>query len=396
MDKSVVNESVIEVKNLYKIFGDDPKAVLDGVKKGQSKSHLLKEKAHTLALNNINLSINKGEIFVIMGLSGSGKSTLIRHFNRLVEPTDGQILFSGVDVMKLSAKELENFRRKKMSMVFQNFSLMPHRRVIDNVAYGLEIQQLSKAERLIKAQEWIDNVGLTGYEDHYPYELSGGQQQRVGLARALCTDPEILLMDEAFSALDPLIRTEMQDQLIDLQLNLNKTIVFITHDLNEALKVGDKIAILKDGELIQQGRPEEILLKPKSDYVKAFIKDVNCAKVLKAQDLMERVSDHFVGKEVLPAIEFMQKIGQNYTFHVIDGEFKGMLTKDKLMKISSNKETVSIDQMMYELIEPVTLHSRVEDFLPHSIKQVYPLPVLDESNQLHGELKAESIAQLFN
>ncbi len=202
-----------------------------------------------------------------MGLSGSGKSTMIRHFNRLIDPTMGQILVEGVDVMQLSPKELEEFRRHKMSMVFQRFGLLPHRTVVDNVAYGLEIQGIKKEARLAKANEWLETVGLKGYENQYPAQLSGGQQQRVGLARALATDAEILLMDEAFSALDPLIRSEMQDQLIELQEKLHKTIIFITHDLDEALRLGDRIAILKDGELVQQGSPDEILLHPADEYV---------------------------------------------------------------------------------------------------------------------------------
>ncbi|MDF5436286.1 betaine/proline/choline family ABC transporter ATP-binding protein, partial [Vibrio parahaemolyticus] len=222
-----------------------------------------------------NLQIQKGEIFVIMGLSGSGKSTMIRHFNRLIDPTMGQILVEGVDVMQLSNKELEQFRRHKMSMVFQRFGLLPHRTVIDNIAYGLEVQGMNKEARLEKANEWLETVGLTGYEHRYPAQLSGGQQQRVGLARALATDAEILLMDEAFSALDPLIRSEMQDQLVELQQKLHKTIIFITHDLDEALRLGDRIAILKDGELVQQGSPDEILLHPADEYVEAFVKDVN-------------------------------------------------------------------------------------------------------------------------
>ncbi len=205
-----------------------------------------------------------------MGLSGSGKSTMIRHFNRLIDPTMGQILVEGVDVMQLSSKELEEFRRHKMSMVFQRFGLLPHRTVVDNVAYGLEIQGIKKEARLAKANEWLETVGLKGYENQYPAQLSGGQQQRVGLARALATDAEILLMDEAFSALDPLIRSEMQDQLIELQEKLHKTIIFITHDLDEALRLGDRIAILKDGELVQQGSPDEILLHPADEYVEVL------------------------------------------------------------------------------------------------------------------------------
>ena len=234
----------------------------------------------SVALRDINLEIEKGQIFVIMGLSGSGKSTLVRHFNRLIDPTEGAIYVGGIDVMNLSQMELEEFRRHRMSMVFQRFGLLPHRTVLENVAFGLSIQKVAKAEREEKAQEWLRSVGLDGYEDQYPSQLSGGQQQRVGLARALCTDPEILLMDEPFSSLDRLIRSGMQDLLVELQDKLHKTIVFITHDLDEALRLGHQIAILKDGVLSQVGRPEEILRNPADDYVEAFVRDVNRARGL--------------------------------------------------------------------------------------------------------------------
>ena len=231
-------------------------------------------------MRDINLEIEKGQIFVIMGLSGSGKSTLVRHLNRLIDPTEGAIYVGGIDVMNLSQRELEEFRRHRMSMVFQRFGLLPHRTVLENVAFGLSIQKIAKAEREEKAREWLRSVGLDGYEDQYPSQLSGGQQQRVGLARALCTDPEILLMDEPFSSLDRLIRSGMQDLLVELQDKLHKTIVFITHDLDEALRLGHQIAILKDGVLSQVGRPEEILRNPADDYVEAFVRDVNRARGL--------------------------------------------------------------------------------------------------------------------
>ena len=234
----------------------------------------------SVGLWDINLEIEKGQIFVIMGLSGSGKSTLVRHLNRLIDPTEGAIYVGGIDVMNLSQMELEEFRRHRMSMVFQRFGLLPHRTVLENVAFGLSIQKIAKAEREEKAQEWLRSVGLDGYEDQCPSQLSGGQQQRVGLARALCTDPEILLMDEPFSSLDRLIRSGMQDLLVELQDKLHKTIVFITHDLDEALRLGHQIAILKDGVLSQVGRPEEILRNPADDYVEAFVRDVNRARGL--------------------------------------------------------------------------------------------------------------------
>ena len=275
-----MSEPLIRVKNLYKVFGSDPRSIMPLVREGRSKDEILAETGHTVGLRDINLEIEKGQIFVIMGLSGSGKSTLVRHLNRLIDPTEGAITVGGIDVMNLSQTELEEFRRHRISMVFQNFGLLPHRTVLENVAFGLSIQKVDKAERQERAREWVRSVGLDGYEDQYPSQLSGGQQQRVGLARALCTDPEILLMDEPFSSLDRLIRSGMQDLLVELQDKLRKTIVFITHDLDEALRLGRHIAILKDGVLSQVGRPQEILRNPADDYVEAFVRDVNRAREL--------------------------------------------------------------------------------------------------------------------
>ena len=281
--------SKIEINNIYKIFGPKPEQVLPMVQDGATKEQVLEETDHTVGLDNVSLSVKKGEIFVCMGLSGSGKSTLIRHINRLIGPTSGQVIVDGVDVLSLDDKEILEFRKKTMSMVFQRFGLFPHKTVIENVAYGLEIQEVPEDKRKEIAQGQIDSVGLQGFEHQYPAQLSGGMQQRVGLARALATDPQILLMDEAFSALDPLIRSDMQNQLVDLQSKLKKTIVFITHDLDESLKLGDHIGILNGGRLVQVGRPEDIILNPADDYVKAFVKDVNRSKVLRAKTVMTKI-----------------------------------------------------------------------------------------------------------
>ena len=281
--------SKIEIKNIYKIFGPKPEQVLPMVQDGATKEQVLEETDHTVGLDNVSLSIKKGEIFVCMGLSGSGKSTLIRHINRLIDPTSGQVIVDGVDVLSLDDKEILDFRKKTMSMVFQRFGLFPHKTIIENVAYGLEIQEVPEDKRKEIAQGQIDSVGLQGFEHQYPAQLSGGMQQRVGLARALATDPQILLMDEAFSALDPLIRSDMQNQLVELQSKLKKTIVFITHDLDESLKLGDHIGILNAGRLVQVGRPEDIILNPADDYVKAFVKDVNRSKVLRAKTVMTKI-----------------------------------------------------------------------------------------------------------
>jgi len=270
--------SFIELKNIYKIFGRSPQKALVLLKGAENKDSLLENSQNHVGLSNINLSINQGEIFIIMGLSGSGKSTLVRHLNRLIEPTDGEVIVDGTNILNFDKTELLNFRRKKISMVFQKFGLLPHKTVLANVAFGLSIQGVSKDEQKTIATTWLEKVGLENDADSYPRQLSGGMQQRVGLARALATDPEILLMDEPFSALDPLIKRDMQKVLLKLQQSLHKTIVFITHDLDEALHLGDRIAILKDGELIQCDRPQEILDNPADDYIKEFVKDVRYAR----------------------------------------------------------------------------------------------------------------------
>ncbi|MAM61527.1 quaternary amine ABC transporter ATP-binding protein [Maritimibacter sp. UBA3975] len=288
----------VQIKNLYKIFGNKPQKVLPLVKDGMGKPELLDKHNHVLGIQDVSLDIPEKRIQVIMGLSGSGKSTLIRHVNRLIEPTAGEILVDGEDVMKMSEEQLRDIRRFKMSMVFQKFGLLPHRLVEENVQYGLTIQGVDESEAKKRAQHWIDRVGLTGYERHYPGQLSGGMQQRVGLARALAPDAEILLMDEAFSALDPLIRYDMQSILLELQDELHKTIIFITHDLDEALRLGENIAILRDGALIQEGDAQEIVLKPADDYIADFTKDINRAKVIRLYGLASPAPEGFDGTVV--------------------------------------------------------------------------------------------------
>ena len=289
----------IKISNLYKIFGNNSKKYVANVRDGMSKDELLAKYNHVLGLDNINLDVEEQSIQVVMGLSGSGKSTLIRHINRLIEPTEGSVLVDGQDITKLNKSELLDFRRSRTGMVFQKFALFPHHNIIDNVKFGLSIKNIEKTKSNDKAMFWINKVGLNGFEYKFPNQLSGGMQQRVGLARALATDPDILLMDEAFSALDPLIRTDMQDQLLELQKNLKKTIMFITHDLDEALKLGDRISILNGGKLVQDGSAEDILMSPADEYVKNFVKDVNRAKVLKIKSIMnfsgvQNNSDSFV------------------------------------------------------------------------------------------------------
>ena len=266
-----VNPNKIVVRNVYKIFGSREKEALAMLRNSQSKDQVLAQTGCMVGVNDLSLSIASGEIFVIMGLSGSGKSTLVRHINRLIDPTSGEILVDDEDILRYDMEALRQFRRHKISMVFQSFGLLPHKSVLDNVAYGLKVRGENKELCRERALHWIAMVGLKGYEDKYPHQLSGGMRQRVGLARALAADTDIILMDEAFSALDPLIRAEMQDQLLELQASLHKTIVFITHDLDEAVRIGNRIAILKDGRLIQVGTPKEILHSPADDYVDRFV-----------------------------------------------------------------------------------------------------------------------------
>ncbi|MDI7861834.1 glycine betaine/L-proline ABC transporter ATP-binding protein [Rhizobiaceae bacterium n13] len=279
----------IDIRKLYKIFGPNGAAFVKLVEQGISKSELNAEHGHVLGLKDINISMPGGAIQVIMGLSGSGKSTLIRHINRLIDPTSGEVLVGGEDVVKMSEAELREFRRHKTAMVFQKFALLPHRNVLENTVYGLEIQGVPRAQQVDSAMRWIERVGLKGFESKYPNQLSGGMQQRVGLARALTNDAPILLMDEAFSALDPLIRVDMQSVLLDLQKEIKKTIVFITHDLDEALRLGDRIAILRDGEVVQQGTSQEIVLRPADDYIASFVKEVNRGRVIHIDALMEPI-----------------------------------------------------------------------------------------------------------
>ena len=333
--------SKIEINNIYKIFGNQPDSIMPMVQDGATKDDVLEQTGHTVGLDNVSLNIEEGETFVCMGLSGSGKSTLIRHLNRLIDPTAGEILIDGENVMSFNPEQLIDFRRHKMSMVFQRFGLFPHKTVMQNVGYGLEMQGKTEEERHKIAMEKIEAVGLNGFENQFPNQLSGGMQQRVGLARALATNSDIMLMDEAFSALDPLIRSDMQKQLIDLQSELKKTIVFITHDLDESLRLGDHIGILNAGKLVQVGTPVDIIMNPADDYVKAFVKDVNRAKVIKAKIIMKSVNesndidksnlikvneDQFI-EEFLPQI-----VCSNSNCEVVDksGNVKGYISNKEL------------------------------------------------------------------
>lgn len=383
----------IKVQSVYKIFGPNPDSVLPRVREGASKAEILEDTGHTVGLRDVSLTMESGRIFVVMGLSGSGKSTLIRHLNRLIEPTAGHIFVGDEDVMSMSSSELRDFRRRRAAMVFQRFGLMPHQSVLKNIAYGLAIQGLSAREWDAKARHWIEMVGLEGYENAYPAQLSGGMQQRVGLARALATDPEILLMDEAFSALDPLIRTEMQDQLIHLQQELHKTIVFITHDLDEALRLGDQVAILRDGEVIQVGEPQEIVLNPVDEYIRNFAKNVNRSRVLMAQAVMTAPPELFpTDMTMSDALHRLETDDEDYAYAVdADGRFRGIVTAlrlERLLREGSDGLAKAIQEI------PVVRHDQlIEECLGVTAQCRWPVPVIDDEGRMQGVLSPRSMVR---
>jgi glycine betaine/proline transport system ATP-binding protein len=375
----------IEIKNLYKIFGTHSQQALRKLKSGMSKEKLFKETGHTVGVHNVSLSVDQGKIFVVMGLSGSGKSTLIRCINRLIEPTAGEIYIDETNVTKLSPQGLRLLRQKKLAMVFQRFALFPHRTILQNVAYGLEIQGVEKTSREEKALEVLETVGLKEWSTVYPEQLSGGMQQRVGLARALAVDPDILLMDEPFSALDPLIRKEMQEELMELQEKLQKTIIFITHDLDEALKLGDRIAIMKDGQVDQIGTPEEILTHPATEYVSNFVIDVDRSKIITAANIMIRptalvsASD---GPRV--ALRKMKKEALSSIFVVGDDRvLTGIVTVEQAVEAVKNKET-DLKQIVETDIPLTAPDTLIQDLLPIAATAKVPIAVVDEKKKLLG------------
>jgi len=390
--------SIIEVKGLFKVFGHDPKRVFSLLKKGLSKDEILKKTGCTIGINNATFSINKKEIFVLMGLSGSGKSTVIRCLNRLIRPTRGEVLVAGQDLMKMNKDELLNVRRSTLSMVFQHFGLFPHRSIIRNVEYGLEVAGVPAKERRQKAQESLELVGLKGYEESMPSELSGGMQQRVGLARALASDPDVLLMDEAFSALDPLIRTQMQDELLALQARMHKTIVFITHDLDEALKLGDRIAIMKDGEIVQIGTPEEILTHPADAYVKRFVQNVDRNRVIPASALMRKAEVITIPKDgPHVAVRFMEKKGISSMF-AVDSERRlvGMVTIDEALKLERAKKK-DIQPAVSTDIYVAGPDTPISDLLGTAMTAKYPIAIQDEQFRLLGLLdRATILAEMYD
>lgn len=379
-----MGRSKIVIEHLYKIFGHEPNKAISLLQQGLGKEEILKKTGHTVAINDVSITIEEGEIFVIMGLSGSGKSTLVRCVNRLVEPTKGKIVIDGEDVLAMAPRELRELRRKKIGMVFQKFGLFPHRTVMGNVEYGLEIQGIPAAERKEKAAQALDIVGLLNWAGSYPASLSGGMQQRVGLARALANDPDILLMDEAFSALDPLIRKEMQDELLELHSRLRKTILFITHDLDEALKLGDMIAVMKDGEVVQVGTPEEILTNPANDYVRDFVQDVDRGKVLTARSIMIKpeVITSKDGPKV--AMRKMKETGLSSVF-VVDPHrtLMGIVTADAILE-QDNWEAKDLSSVLNTDVPTTSPDTPVNELFPIAAETKIPISVVDEHHKLLG------------
>ncbi|MFD1124350.1 glycine betaine/L-proline ABC transporter ATP-binding protein [Lentilactobacillus raoultii] len=375
----------LKVQNLTKIFGRRIQKAQELVKAGKSKAEILNSVGATVGVNNASFTVNDGEIFVIMGLSGSGKSTIIRMINRLIEPTSGKIFIDGQDLTKLEKKELLNVRRKKMSMVFQNFALFPNRTILENTAYGLEIQGVDKDVRHQKAHEALELVGLHGYDDQFPTQLSGGMQQRVGLARALANNSEILLMDEAFSALDPLNRKDMQDELLDLQENLHKTIVFISHDLNEALRIGDRIMIMKDGEVVQIGTPEEILTQPADEYVERFIEDVDRTKVLTASNVMIRPNTVNIDKDG-PRITMRRMLENEISsVYVVNNQrkFIGIVDASHVMDLIRKKIT-KLDSVVQRDVPTTSPDTPITTIMEEISETSIPFAVVDDQNHLLG------------
>lgn len=383
-------EFEISCQNIWKVFGPHPERIAPMLESNRSKKEILAETGHVVAVKDVSFDVRKGEIFVVMGLSGSGKSTLVRCISRLIEPTKGKIMMHGQDVLAMNEKQLRELRRHKISMVFQHFGLFPHRRVLDNVAYALEIQGVDRVVRRERARQVLELVGLSGWERHYPGELSGGMQQRVGIARALAADPEIMLFDEPFSALDPLIRREMQDELIKLEKEMRKTIIFITHDFLEAIKLGHHIAIMKDGEIVQQGTPEELVLNPVNDYVREFTKDVPRAKVLTAGIIMQPDQPVVFETDDLETILSVMQVKQSSTAFVkgAEGHFLGVLSLADVSGAKAHKSDVST---LINSFPVVYSDTKLEDLIPLAASSDSPVPVVDKTNKLLGAVDRTSV-----
>ena len=382
----------IQVSGLWKVFGNSPERALEPEHASKSRDDIQEELDLVIGLRDLSFSVSRGQTFVVMGLSGSGKSTLARCLIRLIEATQGQIQFDGEDILSYSQEDLRQFRRDKIAMVFQNYALLPHRRVLDNVAYGLEVQGMDRDSRYKAAAEAIENVGLGGWEYYYPSEMSGGMQQRVGLARALAVDPEVLIMDEPFSGLDPLIRREMQDELVMLQGELQKTIIFITHDLDEALKLGDRIAIMRDGVIVQEGTPEEIVTRPANDYVSEFVQDVSRAKVIRAGSIMGEpdVVIH-EGQDAGAALAAMQNKSAEAAYVVGDGHIlKGILTQDQVASLA-NQRIKPLEMAQTDALATTSPETFIEEIIPLAAETERYIAVVDSEGRLLGEIHRRAL-----
>ena len=374
----------LEVKHLTKIFGKKQKVALEMIKQQKSKTEILEKTGATVGVYDASFDVNEGEIFVIMGLSGSGKSTLVRLLNRLIEPSSGDIYLDGKDISKMNAEELRHVRRHSDNMVFQNFGLFPHKTILENTEFGLELRGVPKEERLKLAEQALENSNLLAFKDQYPSQLSGGMQQRVGLARALANDPEILLMDEAFSALDPLIRKEMQDELLDLQDRVQKTIIFITHDLNEALRIGDRIALMKDGQIMQIGTGEEILTKPANDFVREFVEDVDRSKVLTAQNIMIKPLTTTIEIDG-PQVALTRMHNEEVSMLMATNrrrQLLGSLTADAA--IEARKKKLPLSEVIDRDVRTVSKDTVITDIMPLIYDSSAPIAVTDDNNRLLG------------
>lgn len=389
----------LEVKNLYKIFGEHPEKAFKYIDKGVSKEALLEKTGLSLGVKDANLAIEEGEIFVIMGLSGSGKSTLVRLLNRLIEPSRGQVLIDGVDIAKIDDNQLREVRKKKIAMVFQSFALMPHMNVLDNVAFGMELSGMPLNERQEKALDALRQVGLENYASAWPDELSGGMRQRVGLARALAINPDILLMDEAFSALDPLIRSEMQDELVKLQSRHQRTIVFISHDLDEAMRIGDRIAIMQNGEVIQVGTPDEILNNPANDYVRTFFRGVDISQVFSARDIARRSQSGLLRKTPgfgpRSALTLLQDEDRDYGYVIERGNrFIGIVSIDSLKTALANGQ--GLEQALMTQPEAVDANTPLSELLSPVGAAPCAVPVVDETQQYLGVISKGALLKALD
>ncbi|XHV47838.1 glycine betaine/L-proline ABC transporter ATP-binding protein [Streptococcus dysgalactiae subsp. equisimilis] len=377
-------DTILEVKHLSKIFGKRQKAALEMVKAGKSKSEIFKKTGATVGVYDASFEVKEGEIFVIMGLSGSGKSTLVRMLNRLIEPSTGSILLGGKDISTMSAEQLREVRRHDINMVFQSFALFPHKTILENTEFGLELRGVPKEKRQELAERALDNSGLLDFKDQYPDQLSGGMQQRVGLARALANSPKILLMDEAFSALDPLIRREMQDELLDLQDSMKQTIIFISHDLNEALRIGDRIALMKDGQIMQIGTGEEILTNPANDFVREFVEDVDRSKVLTAQNIMIKPLTTTIELDG-PQVALNRMHNEEVSMLMATNrrrQLVGSLTADAA--IEARKKGLPLSEVIDHDVRTVSKDTVITDIMPLIYDSSAPIAVTDDDNRLLG------------